>query len=131
MTRIKLDKVIMGSMIETYINYQTLPTTVRVNGSFPNGGGGNFYATIPYTRGKTISNLYAYNATTGIKMPIGASSRINPFESISGEYYNLFAGYNGSTITITASITNFSGVTVVTDQTLTITAVLYEVPYAQ
>lgn len=132
MTQLRLDKVQFASAIDTYLNYDTLTANIVVSGSVADGATGVFSVGIPYNRTKTRSDLYARNTTTGIKRPLSGGARLNPYTFVSFETASLSATYNGTDIAVVLAVFNGTGAPItLTNQTLEITAVLYEVPYVQ
>lgn len=132
MTQLRLDKVQFMSSVDTFINYKTLTSDIDISGTVANGATVNFSTTIPYSRTKTLANLYAKNTNTGKKMPVSGGSRINPYVPKSTETCSQISQYSGNTITVTYSIFNGTGAGItLTTQTIEITAVLFEVPFAQ
>lgn len=129
MTRLKLDQVLFSSNIETYINYDTLTSNIVISGSVADGATTDFSTSIPYTRNKTRADIYLRNLTTGVKRPISGGVRQSPYTFTSSEVCNQRALYNGSAITVTLSIFNGTGGTIsLVNQTIEVSAVLYEVP---
>lgn len=130
MTQLKLDKVNLTSLVDTYINYDTLKTSIAISGGVANGATANFAGTILYDRAKTRADVYARNTTTGIKKPITGGIRQHPYTYVSTETCSQVATIAGNTITVTFSIFNGTGAGItLTTQTMEVSAVLYEVPY--
>lgn len=120
----------MTSLIDTYLNYDTLRSDIVISGSVGSGATVNFSTTIPYARTNTRADLYARNTTTGKKMPCAGGQRQNPYTFVSSETCSQLVTFTGGVFTITFSIFNGTGGTIsLTAQTMEITAVLYEVPY--
>lgn len=130
MTQLRLDKVLLTNLVDTYLNYGTLTSPIVISGSVADGATATFSTSIPYTRTKTKADLYAKNLTTGVKRPISGGYRQSPYTFTSTETASVAANYVGGVITVTFSIFNGTGgpITLVT-QTMEISAVLYEVPF--
>lgn len=130
MTQIKLDKVILTNLVETYLNYDTLASNILISGNLAAGATQTFSTTIPYVRGKTRADLYARNTTTNIKRPVTGGARQHPYTYAGAETCDQGASYDGTNITVSFTIRNGTGAVIsLTSQTMEISAVLYEVPY--
>lgn len=129
MTQLRLDKVQLTNLLETYINYDTLKSNIVISGNIAIAGTATFSTTIPYTVNKTRADVYARNTTTGVKRPVTGGLRQSPYVPVSTETCNVFATYANNLITVTFSIFNNTGALLaLTTQTIEISAVLYEVP---
>jgi len=129
MTSLRLDKVALTSLVETYINYGTLKSTIAISGSVPASTTTNFSTTIAYDRDKTRADIYARNTTTGIKRPVTGGLRVTPYVAAGAETCNQFATYVANVITVTFSVVNNTGSPInLTTQDIEISAVLYQVP---
>lgn len=131
---LKLDQVILSSETGAYINYATLSTQMIISGTIASLGTADFFATIPYTRGSTIADVYI-QSSNGIKV------LANNMQSIPTGTIYTFAGsetcailvtYTTGTIQVEAVIFNGDPVNPVTliTQTLAIHAVLYDAPFS-
>jgi hypothetical protein len=130
MTELKLDKVLMTSLVDGYINYDTLTTSIALSGNVPDFGTASFIGSIIYSRGKTRADLYVTNLLTGVRRPLAGGFRQTPYQAISTETCEVYAEYSGLTISIEFFIQNNSGAPIaITPQTMEVSAVLYEVPY--
>lgn len=128
--RLNPDKIQMTSLLDTYINYNTLTTTVNISGGVADTVTVDFTGTILYDRQKTRADIYARNTTTNVKRPVTGGIRQAPYTAVSTETCNQVAHYDGSQITVTFSITNNTGGAIVlTAQSIEVSAVLYHVPY--
>lgn len=130
MTQIKLDEIQFSSFTEPYINFESLSSTITISGSVANGATANFSATLTPTRNDVIADVYATNRNTGVKMVLNAGSIHHPYQAVSTESDSHSLTFNGTSITITVTIDNFTGAGInLTSQIWDITAVLYEVSY--
>lgn len=132
MTQLKMDKIIMSSDVETYLNYETVTITITISGTVANGNSTVFSGYIPYARSKTRADIYVKNLNTNIKRPLWGGIRQGPYQSTgAGEIYTQFASYGGDTISVSLTVSNNTGGPVVlTTQIMEVTAVLVEVPQA-
>lgn len=130
MTLLRLDKVLLTNLVDTYLNYGTLTSPIVISGSVADGATSTFSTPIAYTRDKTRADLYARNLTTDVKRPISGGYRQSPYTFVSTETASVSASYASDVITVTFSIFNGTGgpITLVT-QTIEISAVLQEVPF--
>ena len=127
---LKPDKILVTSLFDTYINYETLTTNIIISGNVADTATATFSGNIVYDRQKTRADVYARNTTTNIKRPVTGGIRQSPYTFVSTETCSQTATYNGSQITVTFSVFNGTGAPIVrTAQTMEISAVLYEVPY--
>lgn len=135
MTQIRLDKVQFFSGLETYLNDETLTSDMAVSGSILNGGSQSFFAVINFSLTNRRADLYAKNLNTSRKRPLSGGARLNPYQFASSETADLTALYDSNILgtgpgaLAILTVTNNTGSTInLVNQTLKISAVLYEVP---
>lgn len=130
MTQIRLDKVIIASFIDTFLNYQTATSLLSISGSIPDGGSSTFSAILTIDRTNTLAEVFAENQNTGKKMSMLAGSVHNPYQSVSSEVRGHGISLSGNTLTVSLTIDNNSGAGInLTAQVWDITAVLQRVPF--
>ncbi len=129
MTQIRLDKVQLTSLLEAYINYDTLVSNISISGSVANGATADFSTSIAYSETKTRADLYARNTTTNTKRPIIGGIRQSPYVPVSTETCSITATYSAGAISVNMAVFNGTGGLInLTPQTIEISAVLYKVP---
>ena len=131
MTRLRLDKVIVATAVDTFLNYSSPASTLVISGSLAIAATQNFTTTISVSRTKSIADVYATNRNTGKKMSLIAGSIHNPYQATGLERNPCNVSYSGGVITITLTVDNTTGapITLVT-QTWDILAVLKEVAFS-
>lgn len=128
--QIKPDNVLLTSLLETYLNYDTKTGTITISGSVANLGTANFTTTIAVGRSQSIADIYAINRNTGLKMSLNAGSIHHPYQDVSSENHAHSINYTDGIITVTLSVSNFTGAGIVlTSQVWDVVVVLYNVPY--
>lgn len=124
---VRLDKVLMSSLHESFKNYDEVNTSITVSGSIPDAGA-DFYVDIPTTRIGTIADVYIHKEGSSTKRLVGYASRLAEFThgTLVGYIYLL---YNPSYIRVNISIANGSGSPLTpTTQIFNIQAVIFDAP---
>lgn len=130
MTQIRLDKVILASFIDTFLNYKTSPSSITISGSVLNLTSTDFTTTMTVDRVNTLAEVYAKNRNTGKKMSLLAGSNHNPYQFVSSESISHSVTLSGNILTVKFTVVNATGGTIaLTDQIIDITAVMQQVPY--
>lgn len=127
---VRLDKVLMSSLHESFKNYQTTKTSITVSGSIPGSFvGKDFTLDIPYTRAGSIADFYVSKQGSDAKRSISYTWRLPEFISsnpdIEGAIY-LF--YSPGNIRVNISISNSGATDTITTQTFDIEAVIFDAP---
>lgn len=127
--QIRPDNVVLTTLLDTYLNYDTQTALLSISGTIPIGTT-NFSTTFSVARSDSIADVYARNLNTGNKMSLTAGSIHNPYQEVSTETHPCSVTYSGSVLTVQYNIDNNTGAPLaLTAQTHEITVVLNEVPY--
>lgn len=126
---VRIDKVLMSSLHESFKNYQTTETTITVSGTIP-AAGADFYVDIPFTRTGSISDIYVSLQNSGSKRLANYTWRLPEYVSgdpdIEGTIYVLYSPGN---IRVNISIVNFKGVPFASPtRVFEIQAVIFDAP---
>ncbi len=124
---VRLDKVLMSSLHESFKNYQSETRTITVSGSIPDLGA-DFSTTFTYDRVGTIADIYVSKQGSGSKRMANYAWRLPEFThaDLVGTIYVL---YGSSSITVNISIVNGTGGPLTpTTQTFDIQAVVFDAP---
>lgn len=129
MSTLKPDKIHLTSLIDTFLNYDTLEDTITISGTVVDGAADTFSTTFAVETEDILAAVYAKNQNTGKKMSLLAGAVHNPYEAVSIELCRHSVSITGTTLSVDISVTNNSG----SDRTLTtqvweISAVLNRVP---
>lgn len=129
MTLLRLDKVQFSSQVDTYLNYDTMTSDLVITGNVSNGTTVTFETEFSYDRTKTRADIYGLNTTTNAKQLITNGRRIHHYFYVSSEVAEWYATYSATNVIVQFRITNNTGgLIALVDQTITIQAILYEVP---
>lgn len=137
MVQIRPDAIVYSSLMEAYINYDTVPGVIAIPSFLLTSGGSAPYQTvIPYTRGGTRADVYLEG--NGFKIPASSGPRIaaktptyTVYQFAGGEIVEVFVRYSSAAITVTLVISNNSGSDInLIAQNITASAVMYDAPIA-
>lgn len=128
---VRLDKVLMSSLHESFKNYSTVKTTITVSGSIPTSGK-DFHVDIPYTRTGTIADIYIGLQGSGSKRLANYAWRLPEYVSgdpdVEGSVYVLYSPNN---IRVNISIVNLKGVSFSSPtRVFDVEAVIFDAPIA-
>ena len=127
---VRLDRVLMSSLHESFKNYSTVSSTITVSGTITTSGA-DFYTDIPYDRAGTIADVYISKQNSGSKRLANYSFYMTEFTSPDPgnvEVY-VYLFYYPSYIRVNISVGNLSGVSkVVTTQVFNVQAVIFDAP---
>lgn len=127
----RYDQLQFSSEIPNYINLGTPTASLPVSGTFINGAGTNFTATINLSATSTFLDVYVTNSNTGLRTLLQNDVSIDSvWQFVSSEtVQNLITIANG-VCTVQISMTNNTGSTItLIPQTFQIEAVEYQIPY--
>ena len=130
---IKLDKVVMSTLHESYKNYKTESIDIEISGSIP-AGGTSFTHTFTLDRSGTRADVFYVNdsgSNAGEK--IWAAQSIRNL-SITGWPHtaNTVVKYSGDTVEVGVFLFNpTAGVVAVSTQTYTFSVVQYDAPISE
>lgn len=126
---VRLDRVLMSSLHESFKNYDEVNTTITVSGTIPPTGA-DFSVDIPFDRTGTIADIYVGLQNSGSKRLIGYSWRLP--EYVSGEpdiEGTIYAIYYPNFIRVNISIASFKVVNFTTPtRVFDIQAVIFDAP---
>lgn len=129
MTRVRLDNILLTSLVDCYINYKTDDVNITISGSVASLATMTFTGSIPYQYSNTRADIYITNLGTGQRMLFSNGARILPFTYTGAEIATKKAEYDGANLNFTVAVTNNTGGPIVlTTQTLKMSAVFYKVP---
>ena len=110
MAKVRLDRVLMCSLFESFKNYRAddplLEFSITTSGSIPPGGK-NFEHTVSFERTGTISDIYYKLSTANYKRPLNILGRA--VDTASGEIISPYVIYSSSSVTVGLSVQNFGG----------------------
>jgi len=126
---VRLDKVLMSSLHESFKNYQTVETTVTVSGTIPTTGA-DFFVDIPTSRAGSIADVYVGAQGSGSKRLANYTWQFPEYVSgdpdVEGTIYVLYAP---SYIRVNISIANFKGVSYASPtRVFDVQAVIFDAP---
>ena len=101
MAKVRLDRVLMCSLFESFKNYRAddplLEFSITTSGSIPPGGK-NFEHTVSFERTGTISDIYYKLSTANYKRPLNILGRA--VDTASGEIISPYVIYSSSSVRI-------------------------------
>lgn len=126
---VKLDKVIMSSLFESFKNYESPSTSITISGSIPVGGK-DFESLLEFDRDGTIADIYIHKQGSDSKKSFNQNWRILDFTGTSDVQATCYAQYtDDNKILFTISVTNFGASPyAVTTQTYDFDVELFDAP---
>jgi hypothetical protein len=126
---VRLDRVLMSSLHESFKDYSDTSTTITVSGTIPTAGA-DFYVDIPTTRAGTIADIYVGAKSSGIKRLVNYAFMFP--EYVSGDVdveASIYTIYYPSFIRVNISVANFKGVPFASPtRVFDIQAVIFDAP---
>lgn len=126
---VRLDKVLMSSLHESFKNYQTTVSPIVVSGSIPTIGK-TFFVEIPYTRAGSIADIYVHKQGTNYKRSVNYAWRLDEFVGVPFDVdAGIYVLYSPGIIRVEIFVSNSTGAPYgVTTQTFDIEAVIFDAP---
>lgn len=136
---IRPDGLALLTSLPNYINIiPNVTGNLNISGTITNGTTTNFSVSVPVVPSNTRCDIYGINLNNGLKQQLSNSNFISNdiavstggiYQHKSTEFVQLMTS-QGSNITVTVSVTNFTGssITLVT-QTIQIEVVQYAIPF--
>ena len=126
---IRLDRVLMSSLHESFKNYSTVKETIEVSGSIPGAFvGKDFYIDIPYDRQGTIADIYVSKQGSGRKRLATYAWELPEFVGTVDIAGAIYVNYFPTFIRVNISISNGGATASVTTQNFDIEAVIFDAP---
>lgn len=127
---VDLDKVVFSTLTDSYVNYANPSGTITIPAvGMADGTTNNYSVTVPYTRANSRADVYFLG--NGLKVPANGGFRATngTYTYTSSELANTYITYTSSSITVTISITNFTGgpITLIA-QSIGVNVVAYDAP---
>lgn len=126
---VRLDQIDFTTLFEGYKNYDNDSATLNISGSVASLVTVNFSTTIPYDRAGTRADLYLDGNNTRVLANAGSRAATDVYQPVSTEIFSVLISYSATDITVIVSIFNNTGGSLaLTPQTITASAVLYDLP---
>lgn len=131
-----LDKIAFSNLTNTYQNYRTMYASIAISGTVGAGSntGNDFAPIFTYDRDKTRADLYYQRASTLVKAPANASTRLTSdiYTFAGAEICYSFIDYlPNNEVQFGVYIQNNTGSPInLTTQTINLILVLYDAPFA-
>lgn len=127
---IKPDGITFLSSLPQYINVGTPTGNIVISGTVPDGTTQNFSVTIPTSTSNTRCDIYGENLNTLKKQLFSTSNYIAIYQFAGLEFTQLATSQASGSVTVTISVNNFTGGPItLTNQTITVSVVEYQIPY--
>ena len=126
---VRLDRVLMSSLHESFKNYEEVNTTITVSGSIPTAGA-DFFVDIPYTRTGTMADIY-------VRAQGSSSKRLANYAWVFPEYVSgdpdiegtIYVLYYPGYIRVNVSVANYKGVSYASPtRVFDVQAVIFDAP---
>lgn len=127
---IRPDGIAFLSTLPNYINIGNPTGDIVISGVIPDSTSQTFSVTITVSSQNTRSDVYGTNLNTNIKQLLSATNFPVIYQNSGGENVSSGISYGSGSLTIDIIVDNNTGGPVVlTNQTITIQVVEYQIPY--
>lgn len=101
---VRLDRVLMSSLHESFKNYDSQTTSITISGSIPTNGKA-FSSTLSFDRTGTIADVYYRKQGRSFKRPVSNLRRIPEYTGSTNAEVDI--RYTATSITIEIFVVNF------------------------
>ena len=125
MARVRLDRVLMSSLHESFKEYDVQTTSITISGTIPNGGR-SFSQTLSFARTGTIADIYYRKQGGTFKRPVSNLRRIPEYTGATNA--EISVRYTDTSITIEIFVVNFGSSYTAPTETYDFEVKLFDAP---
>lgn len=122
---VRLDKVLMSSLHESFKNYDTQTVSITISGSIPTNGKG-FSQTLSFARTGTIADIYYRKQGGSFKRPVSNLRRVPEYTGATNA--EISVRYTATSITIEIFVINFGSPYTAPTETYDFEVKLFDAP---
>lgn len=125
MPKVRLDRVILSNLHESFKNHKTVTDQIVISGTIPNGGR-KFSAFVPLDRTNAVAEIYIKKSTNDYKRSTDNLQRLTEYGGSTFAYVS--TNYTSEVVTVTIEVVNFGSSYTAPDETYDVEVVLFDVP---